>query len=224
MVSPMAIDRRRDPDGVEHVHVVDPWGAQRSLPPSIPALAVQPVAGPPPVARSCVVHAADGWWRVDPVTGLVRNPAGRVVLSELGTAMGLVPYGDTLVVATSDQQLTIVDPATLTVVRSFPASVVPAVRTHYGECAMLAAGEGWIASLDQLRGLVVFYDAVSGMPLGRASLTGAVLSTPLGLQDIRGLGDYLGVAHDSAITTLRVEKDASCAGDSRAHSGLAAER
>ena len=45
----------------------------------------------------------------------------------------------------------------------------PSRRTHFGECAMLATGDGWIASLDQIRGLLSVYDE-TGRPLGRLPL------------------------------------------------------
>ena len=143
------------------------------------------------------------------VIGLLHDPSGRVVLPEvLGLAMGLAAYGERLVVATADQHLHVVAPSVPAIVRSFPAAVAPARRTHYGECAVIATGSGWIASLDQLRGIVSFYDE-GGTLLGRLPL-GAARSNLLGLQDMRGYGDFLGVAHDQAVTTFRVVRDPEC--------------
>ena len=74
---------------------------------------------------------------------------------------------------------------------------------------MLAGGHGWIASLDHLRGDLYVYDS-TGLPLGRVSLARAVGTTPRAVHSIRGAGNYLGVGHDTAVTTLRVVRDRTC--------------
>jgi hypothetical protein len=94
-------------------------------------------------------------------------------------------------------------------VRSFPAVVIPARRYHFGECAMLAAGRDWIASLDQVRGLLFFY-AADGTPLGGLPLAQMLGTHPRGVYTIRGAGNYLGVGHDVSVTTLRVVRDPAC--------------
>ena len=65
---------------------------------------------------------------------------------------------------------------------------------------MLTAGDDWIASLDQLRGLLSFYGA-DGTPLGRVSLTQLVGTIPRSVYTIRAAGNYLGVGHDTTVTT-----------------------
>ena len=209
VLQPVGVDQGRGTDGVERVNLVDSLGIQHTYPPSDPARDGKRVAGPRSLGRNCVARMPDGWWTVDPVEGLVRDPAGRPVLrTGLGPAIGLSAYGDRLVVAAADQHLHVVDPGVPSVLRSFPASVAPSRRTRYGECAVIATGSGWIASLDQLRGIVSFYDE-GGTLLGRLPL-GAARSNLLGLQDMRGYGDFLGVAHDQAVTTFRVVRDPEC--------------
>ena len=65
---------------------------------------------------------------------------------------------------------------------------------------MLATGDGWIASLDQMRGLLSVYDE-TGRPLGRLPLTRILSTSPMGLQAIHGMDDLLGVGHDLSVTT-----------------------
>jgi hypothetical protein len=104
----------------------------------------------------------------------------------------------------------VVDPVAKRLVLAFPAQVTPSRRQHFGECAMLTAGDDWIASLDQLRGLLSFYGA-DGMPLGRVPLTQLVGTIPRSVHTIRAAGKYLGVGHDTTVTTLRVVRDPRCA-------------
>ena len=65
-----------------------------------------------PLGRNCVARMPDGWWTVDPVERARARPRWTTrAVRGLGLAIGLVPYGDRLVVAASDQHLHVVDPA-----------------------------------------------------------------------------------------------------------------
>src|SRR5262249_25538508 len=113
------------------------------------------------------------------------------------------------------QHLHLVDPAGREPIRSLPATIVPSRRLHYGECTMLANGDGWIASLDQMRGLLYVYDQ-SGVPLGRVSLAAAAGTASPRLAPIRGVGPSRGAPHALRATTWRVVPAPTCAG---AHPG-----
>jgi hypothetical protein len=143
---------------------------------------------------------------VDPVAGTLQVPDGPpgALPPEV---VGLTQLDDRPVLATADQRLHVLDPVDRRLVRSFPAVVVPARRFNFGECAMLVAGRDWIASLDQQRGLLFFY-AADGTALGRVALA-PILGTRI-VYTVRGAGDYLGVGHDTSVTTLRVVPDPAC--------------
>jgi hypothetical protein len=210
IVEAIGFDSSPSPGGTPVVHLVDFWGARRTW----TVGGAQRVEGhvdtrPLPLGRDCAVRQRGEWWVADPIAGTLA-PVGRLVDVSLAGVMGVVPHGDDLLVATADQQLHVVNPQSGKVLRSFPATVVPTRRTHYGECAMLASGDGWIASLDQMRGQLYVYDD-AGRPLGRVPLASTLGTSPMGLQAIRGSGGYLGVAHDLAVTTVRVVPDRACA-------------
>src|SRR5262245_16998874 len=94
--------------------------------------------------------------------------------------------------------------------RAIPAVVAPSRRFHFGECSMVVAGKDWIASYDQPRGVLFIYDR-GGAALGRIPLARAIGTQPRSVHTIRAAGDYLGVGHDTAVTTLRVVRDPTCA-------------
>jgi hypothetical protein len=196
-------------DGRRTADVVDMWGNSSAWTSSGESQIRSPAPGPRPLGRHCAALHDEQWWVVDPVRGALWMPGSPGHALPLD-AIGIAHLGDDLVVATADQRLLVFDAHGQGQRRSFPATIVPARRFHYGECAMLASGRDWIASLDSLRGFLNVYDA-SGAPLGRVSLAQAVGTTPGAVHTIRGAGDYLGVGHDTAITTLRVLRDAACA-------------
>jgi hypothetical protein len=135
--------------------------------------------------------------------------AGNVPAAVPAGVIGVTRLGDQPVLATADQRLFVLDATAREIVRSFPATVAPARRFHFGECAMLAAGDGWVASLDQNRGLLFLYHG-DGTPLGRLPLARSVGTEPRAVHAIRGNGDYLGVGHDLSVTTFRVVWDPAC--------------
>jgi hypothetical protein len=167
------------------------------------------VPGPRPLGRDCLVLYAGEWWAVDPVAGTVHAP-GRPVAPAPPGIIGIVALDDRLVLATADQRLHVLDPATRQIVRSFPATVVPARRWFFGECAVLASGTGWIASLDQMRGILFFYDP-EGRPLGRVRLGPSIPTGPVTMLALAGSGNYLGIGYGTDVTTLQVVRDATCA-------------
>src|SRR5262249_42856916 len=154
--------------------------------------------GARPIGRDCLLRHDGRWWAIDPVAGTVQSQ-DTVTLPP--GVIGGTRLGDRTVLATAGQGLLVLDANAIG--RSFPATVVPARRFRFGECAMLAAGDGWIASLDQSRGVLFVYDA-DGVPLGRVPLARSAGTVPRALHGIRGAGDYLGVGHDLTVSTFRV--------------------
>ena len=169
------------------------------------------VPGPRPPGRDCLALHDGRWWAVDPIAGTVHAPADTPPSPPLPSGVvGITPLGDDRVVlATADQHLHVVDPATRQIERSFPAMVVPSRRFHFGECAVLVSGDGWIASVDQMRGLLFFYD-LDGTPLGRVPLAPSIPGGPVVVYTVRGAGDYLGVGYGTTVLTLRVVRNAAC--------------
>jgi hypothetical protein len=206
---PVWFEYRQRSDGSAEVDLAEFGGTSRTWQPGGEERPGIPLPGPRPIGRDCVARLDDGWWVVDPVAGTLWPPGPRSAPYPIGT-IGLTRFGDLLALATADQRLLVVDPVAKRLVVAFPAQVTPSRRQHFGECAMLTAGDDWIASLDQLRGLLSFYGA-DGMPLGRVPLTQLVGTIPRSVHTIRAAGKYLGVGHDTTVTTLRVVRDPRCA-------------
>jgi hypothetical protein len=196
-------------DGGRSADLVSFFGYPRAWRETGEQLSRTPPPGPRPLGRDCAVLHERRWWVVDPVTGSLWIPSEPPTERRMG-AVGLAPAGDKLLVATADQRIHVLDPSTGEIVRTFPATVVPARRLDFGECAMLATGRDWIASLDWLRGVLHVYDDV-GAPLGRVRIAQLLGTVPDAVHAIRGAGDYLGVGHDLVVATLHVARDATCA-------------
>jgi hypothetical protein len=191
------------------VHLIDFWGTRSTWTVGGVLRTEGHVDSRPlPLGRDCVVRHGGEWWVADPIGGTLA-PVERPVHVPLAGVVGVVSHGDDLLAATADQHLHVVDPRSGEVRRSWPASVLPTRRTHYGECAMLASGDGWIATLDQLRGQLSVYDD-AGRSLGRLPIASIVGTAPSALQALRGSGDHIDVAHDLAVTTLRVTVNRAC--------------
>jgi hypothetical protein len=205
---PVALQYEVDRDGTASVHVVDAGGFASAWTPTGDERPPSPISGPRPPGRDCELLEDGQWWVVDPVAGTLHLPGNPPATLALD-AVGISVLDGQPIVATADQTLLVFDPIVRKPVRQFPALTSPTRRLHFGECAMLASGHGWIASLDHLRGDLYVYDA-TGLPLGRVSLALAVGTTPRAVHTIRGAGNYLGVGHDTAVTTLRVVRDRSC--------------
>src|SRR5262245_64958936 len=205
---PVAFQYEVARDGTASVNVVDVGGVARAWTPTGDEYPQSPIAGPRPPGHDCQRLKAGEGWVVDPVAGTLHLPGNPPATLALG-AVGLSVLDGQPVVATADQSLWVFDPIERKPVRQFPALTAPTRRLHFGECAMLASGQGWIASLDHLRGDLYVYDS-TGLPLGRVSLARAVGTAPRAVHSIRGAGNYLGVGHDTAVTTLRLVRDRTC--------------
>jgi len=205
--APIGLHYASTADGLRSAQLLEASGYTAAWTASGELQARSPAPGPRPLGRYCAVLQEGRWWVIDPVAGTLWVPSAPSQAIPLG-AIGIMTLGDDLGVATADQHVLVLNTRG-GVLRRFPATVAPARRFNYGECAMLAAGRGWIASLDSLRGFLALYDG-EGTPLGRVSLAQAVGAMPGNVNAIRGAGDYLGVAHDTTITTLRLVRDAAC--------------
>jgi hypothetical protein len=205
---PVALQYEVASDGTANAYIVDFGGVARAWTQTGAEHPPAPIPGPRPPGRDCELVQDGQWWVVDPVAGTLHLPGNPPTTLALG-AVGLSTLDGQPVVATADQSLWVFDPIERKPVRRFSAFAAPTRRLHFGECAMLAGGRGWIASLDHLRGDLYVYDA-TGLPLGLVSLARALGTTPGAVHTIRGAGDYLGVGHDTAVTTLRVVRDATC--------------
>src|SRR5262245_2609756 len=207
---PLWFQYGRNRDGSARVDLIEFWGAATTWTQAGDerhSSAIVP--GPRPLGRDCAVLQDGAWWVVDPVGGTL-NLAGNPPLSGAGEVVGITQLGERLVLATADQRLLVPDPTGGRAPRAVPAVVAPSRRFHFGECSMVVAGRDWIASYDQPRGVLFVYDR-GGAPLGRIPLARAMGTQPRSVHTIRAAGDYLGVGHDTAVTTLRVVRDATCA-------------
>jgi hypothetical protein len=206
---PIALEYTTAADGRRRADLMEMWGNTNAWTASGEAVAPTPAPGPRPVGRYCVALYAGRWWVVDPVEGALWSP-GSPAKAQALDAIGISQLGEDLAIATADQHIRVLALDGRGIVRTFPATSIPARRFHYGECAMLAGGRDWVASLDSLRALISVYDE-SGAPLGRFPLGEIVGATSLTtVNAIRGWGEYLGVAHGVTVTTLRVVREGAC--------------
>jgi hypothetical protein len=152
---------------------------------------------------------------VDLASGRVVSPGQDVGWVPDEPWMGLTAGSDDeLVLAAANQQIVILDVARRKPIHRFPALVTPPRRAMTDECAMLAAGTGWIATLSEPTGALQFLDR-RGQRLGALRLDAA-----LGLADDRitamaASGRYLGLGVGGDVRTVEVIVDQDCARRSR---------
>jgi hypothetical protein len=138
---PQALVYYEEANGRPVAAVVDSNGTSRLWTPGGEERPGGTVPGPRPLGRDCLALHERQWWVVDPVAGELHVP-GAPVAAAPSDAIGITRLGDRMVLASADQRLHVVDPVARRVERSFPAMVVPGHRLHFGECALLAAGDG----------------------------------------------------------------------------------
>ncbi len=157
----------------------------------------------------CAVRVGTHWWNVDPVAGTVASThagAGKIPAGHwIGISRG--PHGE-VILASADQTITLFDPETGKETARFPAMVSQSVRTTTDECAGIAAGSDWIATLNFATGVLSVYD-MSGHPLGMTRLD-LLMAVKYPLSAVVGAGHYLGVAANSSVRTFEVSLDPQC--------------
>jgi hypothetical protein len=157
----------------------------------------------------CATRIGEHWWVVEPLSGslLTTNPDAAWVPRAPWMGITRGPDGE-LVLAAADQSLVVLDVEARREIARFPGTVSPSRRVDTDECALVAAGRGWIATLDSLSVLSI-YDP-QGRPLGTRRLdVAAAVSSPR----ITGIGAaerYLGVGAGTQVKSLEVTIDPSC--------------
>jgi hypothetical protein len=161
-------------DGPE-LAVIDGWGTETRLrvAPSgvVEVLAATPrLSVPRPVGSNCAARVGDDWWVVDPLSGILY---GSQPLDWLPRRpwIALTDGGEgRLVLASADQHVAIVRPASRTVEREFPAHVWEGLKHFdFGSCPVIRMLDGYVASFSLSTGLVALYttegDAVTALRL-----------------------------------------------------------
>jgi hypothetical protein len=87
--------------------------------------------------------------------------------------------------------------------------VPPSRRWHYGECVPLAATPEWLATLDHHRNLLTFV-GLHDEPPSTVWLDDAGVGPLLYPRAIHAGGHDLGLAWNTAVTTLVVSRRADC--------------
>lgn len=110
-----------------------------------------------PVGLGCAQYVGGAWWLLDAATGTIdRSDAARVDVTPRRW-VGLARRGEQMVLAANDQSIHLIDVATGSSQSSFAAFVPPSTRVMAGECTPLAAGDDWIAVIDNETSRLVVY-------------------------------------------------------------------
>ena len=121
------------------------------------------------------------------------------------------PTSDRLVLASADQFMLLLDPATGREIARFPALVPPSRRLEMGECTPVVAAPGWIATLDHLTNTLIVYDD-GGRARGTIDLARLLPVTTQGMAAVAAHGEYVGFGSgfDQRIFTVRVRVAPEC--------------
>ncbi len=210
-------------DGASRVELLAETGERVGYAlPSLRRAMLPPVADGVRFPINCAAYAAGHWWIVNPWTDRVvsKHPAAAAV--PRGDWMGITadPSGN-LVLASGDQWIVVFDPEQQREVARFPARVSPAVRETTDECAPVAVGADWIATLDRRTTVLSVYDR-AGRDLGTRRLD-RIIRQPYEFVTIAGAGHYLGVGVGHAVRTIELRIAPACAATDRAGSARPTE-
>jgi hypothetical protein len=157
-------------------------GANRAIP-----------GGPKAVGRGCAAFAGGRWWIVDGLTGeLTLSPRPATSALPRGAWFGVAAAGPTVVLASAEQELWVVDASSMEVRTRFPARVSPASTHRLADCSPIAAGTEWIATLSPFTARIAVY-STSGRPLADLRLARSTRIDLFGPTSIAGAGRFLGV-------------------------------
>jgi hypothetical protein len=155
----------------------------------------------------CAARIGEHWWVVDALSGSLHTTYPDTAWVPRAPWMGITrgPDGELILVA-ADQNVFVLDVETRREIARFPATVSPSRRVDTDECSLVAAGRGWIATLDSLESVLSVYDP-QGRPLGTRRLDALVAPHVNG---IGAAGQYLGVGAETQVKSLEVTIDPSC--------------
>jgi len=211
------------PSASDELHVLSRYGThhihERG---SVPTM-VEASPGSAPIGRNCAALVGGAWWMVDPVSGRLSTSGLPASPLPEGRWVGVARDGEyRLVLAGADQEITVMDMRSGKTVRKFPAVVPPSRHLLFGECAQVAAGDGWVATFNPFSAGLHIYDIhdASGTELAAVDLARVLGLQPREITAVRGTGEYVGVAHginpglDTGVTTFQVVRLPSCPGES----------
>jgi hypothetical protein len=183
----------------------------RQLTYQLPSL--QRVARPPVVPRryalDCATFAGGRWWALDPWNGRIisDHPAAPAIPNAEWIGVAADPSG-ALVLAAADQSIVVFDPDARRERARFPARVSPSVRQMPDECAPIAVGAGWIATVDLRTSVLSVYDA-GGRDFGTYRLD-RLVRQPVPLTALAGAGAHLAVASGTAVRVFELRIAPRC--------------
>ena len=124
--------------------------------------------------------------------------------------MGVERWSDhEIVLASADQEMHVVDVSTGAVPLRFPATIWPSLRFNFGECALLARGDGWIGSLNPMVGSLSVYSS-SGASLGTVQL---VPRQSYDMLSLGAAGEWIATGTWGQIRTARLRVKPGCEPD-----------
>jgi len=134
-----------------------------------------------PVGRGCAVRLADGWWAVDPISGALYAPSRTPAMLPRGDWMGIGRLSEhEVVLASGGQEIVVYDTARGIETARFPAAVWPTPRMGFRDCALIAAGDDFIGTVNGV-----------AKTMNLCARDGSALAT----LDLAALGDWINSAH-----------------------------
>src|SRR5262245_58122630 len=160
--------------------------------------------------RDCSARIGEHWWVVEPVSGRLMTTQPDTAWVPQAPWMGITrgPDGE-LILASADQTIVVLDVGARREVARFPAAVSPSRIVDTDECSQLAAGRGWIATLDNLDSVLSLYDP-QGRPLGTRRLDTVAMTFAPRISGLGAAGRYLGVGTETQVKSFEVTIDHSC--------------
>ncbi|HLY38941.1 MAG TPA: hypothetical protein VKU61_12945, partial [Candidatus Binatia bacterium] len=144
-----------DARGIETVFRVDEHSVERTGAP----LRGLPPGGAPVLSANCATRVGSRWWALDPATGRVVTD-GPTDWIPSRPWIGIASDGtDRVFLASADQQIAVLTPATQTVESIFPARVWQWFNPYavFGSCAALGFVDGYVASFGMNNRLLALY-------------------------------------------------------------------
>ncbi len=142
------------------------------------------------VKTGCLSKRGDNWWAVDSISGaLFSNADVSWIPKSRWIGVALDDRGR-LVLASANDGIQIYDTHAKRQLGSFYATLYPSLNRTFGECAGLAAGNGWIATLNSLSAILTLHteagEEIASLDLAR--YFGLNRPEPI---SIAGTGNYL---------------------------------
>lgn len=211
LLSPVAAAVDATPAGGARVDVLNAFGQRTLIGPRTGERSGQPPAPGLRYGLDCATRIGEHWWVVNIISGRLTSPDPDGSWVPPGPWMGITRGpDDELILAAADQRIVVLDVARRREIARFPAVVSPSRRAATDDCAMIAAGRGWIATLNDLDSVLRVYGA-RGRLLGAVPANRALSLPVLRFSAMASDGRHLGLGAGAEVKTVEPVVDPECA-------------